>query len=175
MARKKTEKDSAPVEPKKIGRPSDYSEATALIICNRMIKGESLRSICRDESMPDAGTVLRWASKHSEFRQQYDDAMAQRAESMFEEILDIADETSRDTINTDTGERANTEWISRSRLRVDARKWMLSKMMPKKYGDKLAIGGADDLPAVQSTLNVSGLSTAALAEIMAVADANKQQ
>ena len=156
MARKKAEKDSAPAESKKVGRPSDYSEETALIICNRMIKGESLRSICRDESMPDAGTVLRWASKHSEFRQQYDDAMAQRAESMFEEILDIADETSRDTINTDTGERANTEWISRSRLRVDARKWMLSKMMPKKYGEKLELAGDPANPLSLLLGNIKG-------------------
>lgn len=175
MARKKAEADSAPVAPKKIGRPTIYTPELVETICTRMIDGESLRAICRDEHMPPAGTVLRWVSQHKEFRDQYEDAMAQRAESMFEEILDIADETSRDTVITDTGERANTEWISRSRLRVDARKWMLSKMMPKKYGDKIAIGGADDLPAVQSTLNVSGLSTAALAEIMAVADANKQR
>lgn len=130
------------------GRPSDYSEEMATLICNRMINGESLRSICRDTAMPDPGTVLRWASKNPEFRQQYDDAMAQRAESMFEEILDIADETSRDTIDTETGERANTEWISRSRLRVDARKWMLSKMVPKKYGDALRLGGEGEDGAI---------------------------
>lgn len=76
--------------------------------------------------------------------------MEQRSESMFEEILEIADETSRDTIDTETGEKANTEWISRSRLRVDARKWMLSKMVPKKYGERLAIGGADDMPPIKT-------------------------
>lgn len=132
----------------KIGRPSDYTPEIATHICNRMIEGESLRAICRDPDLPDAGTVLRWASRYPEFRLQYDDAMAQRAESMFEDILNIADETSRDTIITDTGEKPNSEWISRSRLRVDARKWMLSKMMPKRYGDKITqeVSGIDGAP-----------------------------
>ena len=74
--------------------------------------------------------------------------MVQRSEAMFEDILEIADDTSRDTIDTENGEKANSEWISRSRLRVDARKWMLSKMMPKKYGDKITqeLGGIDGAP-----------------------------
>lgn len=159
----------------KVGRPSDYSLELVNSICIRIAEGESLRSICRDDAMPAMSAVFRWIAAHEEFKEQYAMAMEQRTEALFEEILEIADETSRDTIDTENGEKANSEWISRSRLRVDARKWMLSKMMPKKYGDKIAIGGADDLPAIQSTLDVSGLSTAALAEIMAASDANKQR
>lgn len=134
--------------PPKVGRPSDYSQELVEIICTRIADGESLRAICRDEGIPAKGTVFRWIAQIKEFKDQYEAAMAQRSEAMFEEILEIADDTSRDTIDTDTGEKANAEWISRSRLRVDARKWMLSKMVPKKYGEKITqeLGGIDGAP-----------------------------
>jgi acyl-homoserine lactone acylase PvdQ len=158
-----------------IGRPSILTDELTESICTRMAEGESLRAICRSEGMPAMGTVFRWVSSNLLFREQYEAAMAQRTESMFEEILEIADETDRDTLYTENGERPNAEWISRSRLRVDARKWMLSKMLPKKYGERLAIGGHEDMPPLQTeaTLNVAGLSTAALAELMALKDATK--
>lgn len=95
--------------------------------------------------------------------------MEQRSESMFEEILEIADETSRDTIDTETGEKANTEWISRSRLRVDARKWMLSKMVPKKYGERQAIDINDVTPRTPEEID------ARIAALMAKASASKSE
>ena len=67
-----------------------------------------------------------------------------RAEKMADEILDIADSSENDTIKTEKGEFQNTEWIQRSRLRVDSRKWLMSKMLPKKYGDKIDITSGND-------------------------------
>jgi len=128
------------------GRPTIFTQELADKICERIANGDSLRKISRDEDMPPAGTVLRWVAHDLIFREQYEAAMEQRAEYLFEEMFEIADETKLDTIETETGERPNAEWISRSRLRVDVRKWALSKMMPKKYGDKLQVGGAEDLP-----------------------------
>lgn len=121
----------------KTGRPSILTDELTDAICSRMAQGESLRSICRSEGMPALGTVFRWVASNELFREQYEAAMAQRTEAMFEEILEIADETAFDDVDTEHGVKANSEWISRSRLRVDARKWMLSKMLPKKYGDKI--------------------------------------
>lgn len=132
-----------------MGRPSDYSQDTAAAICARLADGESLRSICRDDAMPDGSTVFRWIAAHEEFRKQYALAREAQADTLADEILEIADDTSGDTTYGENGERADTEWIARSRLRVDARKWLASKMAPKKYGDKLAIGGADDLPSIK--------------------------
>lgn len=62
-----------------------------------------------------------------------------------EDIVHIADESRHDTVETETGEHADNEWIARSRLRVDTRKWLLSKLLPKQYGEKLALGQAEDL------------------------------
>lgn len=132
----------------KIGRPTVFTQELADHICERISEGESLRSVCRDANIPPAGTILRWVAQNSVFREQYDAAMEQRAEYLFEEMFEIADETKLDTIETDTGERPNAEWISRSRLRVDVRKWALSKMMPKKYGDRIQHANDPDNPLI---------------------------
>lgn len=62
---------------------------------------------------------------------------------LFEEILDIADDASNDWMERQSEKSAgwelNGDHVQRSRLRIDARKWMLGKMQPKKYGDKLEL------------------------------------
>lgn len=120
-----------------MGRPSEFSLEVADAICERIAEGESLRAICAAEEMPNKATVFRWLANNKAFSDQYARARESQADLMADEILEIADETERDTILTDSGEKPNAEWISRSRLRVDARKWLASKMAPKKYGDKV--------------------------------------
>lgn len=105
-----------------------------------MAEGESLRAICRLDHMPSIGAVLRWISEDDKLKEQYARAMAVRADAIFEELLDIADDGQNDWMekqlnNGDTITVANHEHITRSRLRVDARRWMLGKMEPKKYSD----------------------------------------
>lgn len=120
------------------GRPTTYNEKVAAKIVQRMCDGESLKSICRDDNMPHMSTVLLWKSKHPEFSDQYESAMRARAQHLFDELLEIADNSANDTFVDDNGsERTNTEVVARSRLKVDTRKWALSKMMPKLYGDKV--------------------------------------
>jgi hypothetical protein len=62
-----------------------------------------------------------------------------RADILFEEILEIADDSKKDTIITDQGITIDNEFVQRSRIKIDARKWMLGKMQPKKYGDKIDV------------------------------------
>ena len=131
-----------------MGRPSDYNEQIADIICERMVCGvedkpESLRSICRDDGMPRLGTVMRWLAKHPEFREQYRVAREAQAEVHQEEILEISDNCT-DDVQTLLGNdeaaalaRLNHSAVARARLQVDSRKWIMSKMAPKKYGDKV--------------------------------------
>nr|WP_316214145.1 terminase small subunit protein [Bradyrhizobium sp. SZCCHNR2032] len=102
-----------------------------------MSEGESLRSICRDDSMPDKSTVFRWLAAHAEFRDQYARAREARTDAMAEEILEISDDGSNDTYEVDGREVTNQDVIARSRLRVDTRKWLMARMAPKKYGDRL--------------------------------------
>lgn len=106
-------------------------------ICGQIASGKSLREICRQPGMPDRTTFARWYKADPQLQLAYDEACRAREEEIFEQILEIADDTTRDTIATDYGEQPNNEWISRSRLRVDARKWILARMNRKKYGDKV--------------------------------------
>ena len=121
-----------------------YSESqkTEIIaeICERISKGESLRSVLRSENMPALPTFFEWIDNNKDFANQYARATELRAETIFEDILNISDSTDNDIIELPDGsEVTNHHVINRDRLRVDSRKWMLSKMMPKKYGEKLDI------------------------------------
>lgn len=109
------------------GRPSKFTEALGKKICERIANGESLRDICKDGEMPNRATVHSWLldTDKKEFYDQYEASCNIRAENMFDELEKIAD-------NPD-----DKESPMRSRLRVDTRKWYLSKVMPKKFGDKV--------------------------------------
>jgi transposase len=146
-------KAAAPAEAKPPGRPSTFSQTIADAICDRLADGESLRTVCRDERMPGKSTVFRWLAANQVFQDQYARACEVRADEIFDQMLEIAD-------TPQIGEKRTTkEWgtevskadmIDHRKLQVETRKWALGKMMPKKYGDKLAIGGADDLPPIKT-------------------------
>lgn len=125
-----------------MGRPSDYSRVIADLICERLAEGESLRAICRDEEMPAISTVMLWAIRHKEFSEQYARAREQQAELYAAELIDIADEEPKHFVpDADGGvsERIDPAGIQRNKLRVDTRKWVASKLLPKKYGEKSAV------------------------------------
>ena len=138
--------------PKPPGRPSIYNPELAAQICEHIAQGKSLRTIAEMEGMPHQATIMAWLDgSRPEFSEQYARAREAQADKLAEETLLIADESSQDTyVDADGNVKTNTEAIQRSKLRVDTRKWLASKMAPKKYGDKVAIGGADDLGPVQT-------------------------
>ncbi|HQX62628.1 MAG TPA: hypothetical protein PK593_04110 [Thermomicrobiales bacterium] len=104
--------------------------------------------------MPAEATVRLWSKQEAHpFAAQYEKSRLIGYGAMAEELIEIADDGSNDWIERhdkeNVGYQANGEHIQRSRLRVDTRKWILSKMLPKVYGDKIAVGGAEDLPPIQ--------------------------
>lgn len=125
------------------GRPTDYNHQVADAICERLCDGESLRSICQDEDMPTRSTVLRWVGLHEEFSAQYAEARKVQADSLFDDILTIADDGRNDWMKKNDPENEgyvfNGEHYQRARLRLDARKWMAGKLRPKQYGEKQSV------------------------------------
>lgn len=113
------------------GRPTDYSLELTAAICERLAVGESLRSICRDDAMPSMASIFLWLSKHPEFSEQYARAREAQAESHADRIVEIADD---DTIDP-----------NHKRIMVDARKWVASKLKPKRYGDKAEVEHKGDV------------------------------
>lgn len=149
------------------GRPSEYSEDMAIDICSRLASGEPLVRICRDESMPHVSTVYRWIAANDTFRDMYARAREDQADTLADEIIDISDESRLDKIIDDDGnERIDSEYVARSRLRVDARKWVAAKLKPKKYGEKLTqeLTGADGGP-IKHEHGVSAATVDLLASI----------
>lgn len=126
-----------------MGRPSDYSPELADEICAEVAEGKSMRTICRRDDMPGMATVFRWLRQHADFREQYARAKEDAADAMAEDILEISDDSNEDwetRTNSRTGEEyevVNPETAARARLRVDSRKWLMAKLQPKKYGDKI--------------------------------------
>lgn len=100
-------------------------------------QGLALRNILMQEGMPSSQTFYKWLEDNNKSKR-YARATEIRAEKLFDEIIDIADESHNDTYTDKDGkEYTNHEVINRSRLKIDARKWVLSKLNPKKYGDKI--------------------------------------
>jgi transposase-like protein len=113
----------------------EYSPELADAICELVAEGESIRTICKAEGMPAKSTIFKWLREHKDFSDQYARAKEDQLEALADEILEIADDKSNDV----SGElqMPNGVAVQRAKLQTDTRKWLLAKLVPKKYGDKL--------------------------------------
>lgn len=147
------------------GRPTDYTPELAEQILQMIMDGMSMREICRRDDMPARSTIHLWIAKDSAsitedngkkvsmydlFSDRYAQACEIRAYEMFDELLEIADDGTNDWMERNgedaAGWQANGEALQRSRLRVDARKWALSKIVPKTFGDKVEVDNKHTSP-----------------------------
>lgn len=111
-----------------IGRPSRYSDDIAVAICTEIAAGLPLRDVAKMPDMPPERTLYAWLVAHEPFQQMYARAREQRVERWSDEIIELADEPVAPNDNAA---------VQRARLRVDTRKWLMSKLAPRKYGDKI--------------------------------------
>lgn len=133
-----------------IRKDCTYTPALADEICARHADGETLNEICRDEHMPSSSAVRRWVIDDIDgFAARYARARDLLLEHWADESIGIADDGRNDWMERhgkeDKGWQANGEHIQRSRLRIDQRKWLLSKLKPERYGDSLKLTGELDL------------------------------
>lgn len=137
---------------KPTGRPTDYTEDKASLILALMVEGLSIKKICEQPEMPDPRTIYRWLSANETFRQNYAKAQQDRTTAFAEEMLEIADQYDN------LSDKLDVEHIQRARLRIDTRKWLMSKMDPKRYGDKLTQEhtGVDGGPVQFTTIYENG-------------------
>lgn len=142
---------------KRTGRPTIRSAKLADSILTAIAGGESLNSITKRDGMPAYWTVLRWLNDDAAFSAKYAEAKQTCAEKYADEIIEIADDDKEDA--------RNSVAVQRSRLKVDARKWVAAKLLPKKYGD------APAQIAVQTNVNVGIVcDEATRARILALRD-----
>lgn len=111
---------------KKIGRPTKYSNELADKIFEKISVGRSVHKICQEDGMPSRRTFYRWLAENEDFRHNYQESLVFRQDYHFDEMLEIADSVEEDNVK-----------IQKAKLMIDTRKWVLSRMNPKKYGDKI--------------------------------------
>lgn len=128
------------------GRPSSYTPEIADLICSLLAQGGTLNEVCKREGMPSEVTVRTWALEDlNGFSAKYTRSRELGYLKMADEILEIANTPviGVRTVNKPNGtETTEADMIEHRRLQVDTRKWMLSKMLPKIYGDKIAVDHA---------------------------------
>jgi hypothetical protein len=124
-----------------------YTQAIADEICDRLADGEPLNAICKTPGMPCFKAVLNWV--HNDVRapgfgQRYARARSIGYERIAEEVLTISDSRC-----TGPNGYVDNAAVQRARLMVESRKWLLSKMLPKIYGDKIELSGDASAPLIQ--------------------------
>lgn len=116
-----------------MARPSIYTKDITDHICQRIVDGESLRQICKDDSLPNRDTIYTWLQTHKAFSDQYTQARMMQADQFFDEMDEIIRKPMQNMIQ-----------IQQARLQIDTMKWRLSKMLPKTYGDKVELNSHSD-------------------------------
>lgn len=117
----------------------------ATLICVRLADGFTLRQIGKELDC-SIGSITDWCEADADFAARYARAMDLRYERMAEEIQEISDEGTNDWMEREGVTIVDHEHIQRSKLRVDTRKWLLSKMRPRQFGDRTTVAGDPDAP-----------------------------
>ncbi|MGH9735446.1 MAG: terminase small subunit protein [Candidatus Acidiferrales bacterium] len=129
---------------KKTGRPSGYTEQIAAKVCERIAtSSDGLRQICKELGLTPSA-VYRWLQERPEFQEQYARAREAQCQLLADEIVEIADTPEEGTVRKQDAKGVETrtgDMLEHRRLRVDARKWILAKLQPHKYGDKQEVSG----------------------------------
>jgi hypothetical protein len=135
------------------GRPGMYSVALADEVCGRIMEGESLRKLTMDSAMPSRTTLVRWLATNEAFAKSYALACEIRADLMMEDLLEIADNPLLALPDAATHERPLeelrtllSEAVVVARLQIDTRKWLMSKLKPKRFGDSASLRLGDSTP-----------------------------
>lgn len=126
----------------KMGRPTKFTQQLADLICLRTASCSfGLRKLCEmHDDLPCSDTVYEWRYKYPDFSAQYAAAKLKQADFMAEEILEISDDGRNDWMEKlgedgqGIGWQLNGEHVQRSKLRIDSRKWLAAKLLPKQYG-----------------------------------------
>lgn len=121
-----------------------YPEETRQIILDRIAAGESLRSVCEGEGMPDKATVLRWLSD-PEFATKYARARECQADVLFDGMADIEDKVIAGDLRPDA-----------ARVILDSQRWRAEKLKPKAYGSKVDINHGGQV-GINATVRFVGL------------------
>jgi hypothetical protein len=124
------------------GRPVKYTPALAEEICNTIASiSKGTKRLCSEHAhWPCQDTLFTWLKKYSDFSEQYARSKMCQVELLVDEILEISDDVSQDQYVNEQGALvSNHSAINRARLKIDTRKWLACKLVPRVYGNKIDI------------------------------------
>jgi len=129
---------------RKRGRPSKFTPRLAQSILDRLRAGETLTSICAAPTFPSVATVNRWQDADPSFRDAYMRARVAQMLTWADQIVDIADDDALDMVTKRTPQGREYEAFDqqnpqRARLRIDTRKFLMAKIAPAVFGDRLEV------------------------------------
>ena len=153
----------------KIGAPTTFTQETADLICMMLSEGMSLRQILRADTtgrLPHQSTVYDWLIRHPSFAEQYARAREEQADTNADEILQIADEMPPEYTDEKGRTMIDMTYLAWQKQRIEARKWTAMKLKPKKYGEKISVGGDAGNPVqVEAVGEAQGLLDALLLNV----------
>lgn len=123
----------------KRGRPTEYTSELATEICDAIAaNSKGVKKLCAENPhWPNKDTIFTWIKNNDEFSDQYARAKQCQVELLIDELLEIADDSSQDILFNEEGKEVyDNERVARSRLRIDTRKWLACKLVPRVYGVK---------------------------------------
>jgi hypothetical protein len=128
------------------GRPTKYTKDLAIEICARLAEGEPITKITKDAHMPGQATIYRWLIDNEQFREMYESARKDGAHTLASQIQEIADEKPLEVFDEAGNRRYDSGSISYNKLRMEARKWLAAKYLPRVYGDRQILAGDAENP-----------------------------
>jgi hypothetical protein len=158
----KTQKPKQAPKPK--SKPTK-DEIIQNVLDGMAIVGLSCFKACQAAGVPNS-TFMRWVDSDDKLAEKYAHARQELIERMADEVLELADS------EVPAAGDGKKDWqaIQKHKLQVDTRKWLLSKLAPKKYGDKIEVSGDNENPLVQRIehVNLKCLNDAELAQMQAL-------
>lgn len=118
---------------RKVGRPGTYTPERGALVCQRMIEVGDLAKACKaDPRLPNRATVYDWCVAYPEFDSQFTRARERLMDRWADDLIEIADD---DVLEPND-----------RRVKIETRKWLMSKLAWRRFGDKVQVGGDPENP-----------------------------
>jgi hypothetical protein len=132
--------------PKKIGRPTKWTQEIEDDICARLSRGEPLRAICRTEGYPEWVTVYNWMESREGFSERVALARENGVEAIAQDTLAMIDAEPRYIEDAKGGTRIDAGYVQWLKLRTEQRMKLLACWSPNRYGNRVQVAGDKDNP-----------------------------
>lgn len=117
-------------------------------ILESIANGESLSSAINRKGFPSSSWCKSALRQNPVLRRQYEQAVLARCDLLADELIELADQPMPKGLEG----HLQSVWVQQLRLRIDARKWTISKLAPRFYGDRLSVDAENKETSITAVL-----------------------